>query len=185
MQTDRQCRATAAGEFMRANILALGTLLAFGIALAAAASYDGKWEAAGQGTTRSCPDFVAHIRVAGNKITIDIGSQYNSWTTNGTIAPDGSFTSASGASTANGKFLGDTVEFTLGSLCGPRTGKKVTAQANRLGEGFVVRRLRMEHASVFCYGEFLFRQLAALVPDLECPDASYDFPAIVQDIAPV
>jgi hypothetical protein len=68
---------------MRTNILALVALLAFGITSAAAASYDGKWEAAGQGTTRSCPDFVAHIRVAGNKITIDIGSQYNSWTTNG------------------------------------------------------------------------------------------------------
>src|SRR3984893_15997524 len=108
---------------MRTNILALVALLAFGITSATAESYNGKWEAEGKGPTRNCPDFVAHITVAGNKITLDIGSQYNTWTMNGTVAPDGSFTSASGASTANGKFVGDTVEFVLGCLCGPRTGK--------------------------------------------------------------
>jgi hypothetical protein len=77
---------------MRTNILALVILLAFGIASAEAESYNGKWEAAGQASGR-CPDFLAHITVAGNNITIGIGGAVT-YRLKGTIAPDGSFTAA-------------------------------------------------------------------------------------------
>lgn len=109
---------------MRTNILALAALLAFGIAAAEAETYNGKWEAAGQSVHQrgKCPDFLAHITVAGNKIRIGITGAVT-YSLNGTVTPDGSFTAvgAAGATSANGKFVGDTVEFTLEASCGART----------------------------------------------------------------
>jgi len=109
---------------MRTNILALAALLAFSSAAAEAESYSGKWEAAGQSVRQrgKCPDFLAHITVAGKQISIGItgGATLR---LNGTVAPDGSFTAVgvAGATTASGKFVDDTVEFTLEASCGART----------------------------------------------------------------
>jgi hypothetical protein len=106
---------------MRTVFLALAALLAFGIASAAAESYNGKWEAADQ-MEHKCARFVAQITVAGINITIKVVS-VATYTLKGTVAPDGSFTAAeaNGSRTANGKFAGDTVEITLLAGCGSRT----------------------------------------------------------------
>jgi hypothetical protein len=106
---------------MRIETLALAVLLVFGSPLASAQSYNGNWDAADQ-MEHKCARFVAHLVVAGSNITIKVVS-VATYTLRGTVAPDGSFTAAEagGSRTANGKFMGDTVELTLLAGCGSRT----------------------------------------------------------------
>ena len=95
-------------------------MLAFGYASASAQTYVGKWEASGS-STRSCPQFNAHISVVGNDITIAINSTYN-YKLKGIVAVDGSFKADGPNTAASGKFAGDTVEIQLNAGCGVRSG---------------------------------------------------------------
>jgi len=107
---------------LRFFIVVMAILLPLGIGSASAQIYRGKWEAAG-GPNMKCPAFDAHITVAGNAINIGIGGKAT-YRLKGTVAPDGTF-SAEGmnqATSATGKFTGDTVEITLVASCGTRTG---------------------------------------------------------------
>jgi hypothetical protein len=103
-------------------IAAIAIPLAFSIGSASAQMYRGKWEAAG-GPNMKCPAFDAHITVAGNAINIGIGGKAT-YRMKGTVAPDGTFSAEglNGATSATGKFTGDTVEMTLVASCGTRTG---------------------------------------------------------------
>ena len=108
---------------MARRLFIAAILLALGYGSASAQMYRGKWEAAGPALDRRCPAFDAHITVAGNAINIGIGGKMT-YRLKGTVAPDGTF-SAEGmnqATSATGKFTGDTVEMTLVASCGTRTG---------------------------------------------------------------
>jgi hypothetical protein len=105
------------------RLVCAASLLALGVDTAAAQTFRGKWEAAGPALDRRCPAFDAHITVAGNSINIGIGGKMT-YRLKGTVAPDGTF-SAEGmnqATSATGKFTGDTVEMTLVASCGTRNG---------------------------------------------------------------
>ena len=88
---------------------------------AAAESYLGKWEAAGEKNGK-CPAFYAHITVTKDKINIGIGGAAT-YRLIGKVSPDGSFMAegVNGATQATGHFTGNTVNFTLNVSCGTRT----------------------------------------------------------------
>ncbi len=91
------------------NFRTIVALIVLGSASAAAAnSYEGKWQASSDGAGKACPGFTANIIVTGNKVTLGIGSSYNTRTMKGAVAADGSFTASAGTATAEGKFSGET-----------------------------------------------------------------------------
>jgi hypothetical protein len=115
-------RPAAMEGIMWLRLFIVAILLAFGVGPASAQMYRGKWEAAGAPNMR-CPAFDAHITVTGNNIVINIGAK-DTYRLRGAVAPDGSFSAegVNGATSAKGKFTGDTMEMTLVASCGTRTG---------------------------------------------------------------
>ena len=105
---------------MRVRTIVFTGLLAVLPLAASAQGYAGKWEASGAAGGK-CAAATAHITVSGSDITINFDSTF-SIVLKGTVGPDGAFTAKGihGATSADGKFAGDQIDFTVSASCGPR-----------------------------------------------------------------